>query len=73
VQPLKSGVLKKENVRGDLFELCRGEAKGRSGNLQIELPEGHVVSDLPRSLDALSDQRISWRDKWRVLSRPRHP
>jgi len=24
-------------------------------------------------LDALSDQRISWRDKWRVLSRPRHP
>jgi hypothetical protein len=24
-------------------------------------------------LDALSDQRISWRDKWRVLSRPRRP
>jgi Mg2+ and Co2+ transporter CorA len=24
-------------------------------------------------LDALSDQRISWRDKWRVLSRSRHP
>ena len=31
VQPLKSGVLKKDGVRGDLFELCRGEAKGRTG------------------------------------------
>src|SRR6185369_14759448 len=25
-QPLKSGVLKKDAIRGDLFELCRGEA-----------------------------------------------
>src|SRR4051812_26585571 len=37
VQPLKSGVLKKDGIRGDLFELCRGEAKGRSGNLQVTL------------------------------------
>ena len=30
-QPLKSGVLKKDGIRGDLFELCRGKAKGRTG------------------------------------------
>ena len=30
MQPLKSGVLKKDGIRGDLFELCRGKAKGRT-------------------------------------------
>src|SRR6185312_12737053 len=34
-QPLKSGALKKDAIRGDLFELCRGEAKGRTGNMHI--------------------------------------
>ena len=52
VQPLKSGVLKKENVRGDLFELCRGEAKGRSGNLQITLFKsvGTAIEDLAAAM-----------------------
>ena len=29
-QPLKKGALKKTGVRGDLFQLCAGKAKGRS-------------------------------------------
>ena len=52
VQPLKSGVLKKDGVRGDLFELCRGEAKGRSGNLQITLFKsvGTAIEDLAAAM-----------------------
>ena len=36
-QPLKSGVLKKDGIRGDLFELCRGKAKGRTKASEITL------------------------------------
>ena len=52
VLPLKSGALKKENVRGDLFELCRGEAKGRSGNMQITLFKsvGTAIEDLAAAM-----------------------
>ena len=52
VQPMKSGVLKKDGVRGDLFELCRGEAKGRSGNLQITLFKsvGTAIEDLAAAM-----------------------
>jgi len=47
-QPLKSGVLKKDGIRGDLFELCRGEVKGRTGSLQITLFKsvGAAIEDL---------------------------
>ena len=34
-QPLKSGVLKKDAIRGDLYELCRGKAKGRTSRDQV--------------------------------------
>jgi alanine dehydrogenase len=52
VLPLKSGVLKKDGVRGDLFELCRGEAKGRSGNLQITFFKsvGTAIEDLAAAM-----------------------
>jgi alanine dehydrogenase len=52
VQPLKSGVLKKDGIRGDLFELCRGEAKGRSGNLQVTLFKsvGTAIEDLAAAM-----------------------
>jgi alanine dehydrogenase len=52
VQPLKSGVLKKDGIRGDLFELCRGEAKGRSGNLQVTLFKsvGTAIEDLATAM-----------------------
>jgi alanine dehydrogenase len=52
VQPLKSGVLKKDGIRGDLFELCRDEAKGRSGNLQVTLFKsvGTAIEDLAAAM-----------------------
>jgi ornithine cyclodeaminase/alanine dehydrogenase-like protein (mu-crystallin family) len=51
-QPLKKGVLKKTGVRGDLFELCRGEAKGRSGNREITLFKsvGTAIEDLAAAM-----------------------
>ena len=52
VQPLKSGVLKKDGIRGDLFELCRETAKGRSGNLQVTLFKsvGTAIEDLAAAM-----------------------
>lgn len=52
VQPLKSGLLKKEAVRGDLFELCSGKAKGRSGNMQVTLFKsvGTAIEDLAAAM-----------------------
>jgi ornithine cyclodeaminase len=35
--PMKRGVLKKDAIRGDLYELCRGTAKGRTAAGQITL------------------------------------
>lgn len=35
--PIKAGLLKAEDVRGDLFDLCRGTAQGRSDEKQITL------------------------------------
>ncbi len=52
VQPLKSGVLKKDGVQADLFELCRGEKKGRGGNLQVTLFKsvGTAIEDLAAAM-----------------------
>jgi ornithine cyclodeaminase/alanine dehydrogenase-like protein (mu-crystallin family) len=57
VQPLKSGVLKKESIHGDLFELTRGKAKGRSGNMQVTLFKsvGTAIEDLAAAM-------LVWRD-----------
>jgi len=51
-QPLKSGVLKKESIHGDLFGLCREEAKGRTGNMQITLFKsvGTAIEDLAAAM-----------------------
>lgn len=51
-QPLKSGVLKKEGILGDLFELCRGKAKGRTGNMQVTLFKsvGTAIEDLAAAM-----------------------
>ena len=51
-QPLKSGVLKKEAIRGDLFELCRGKAKGRTADAQITLFKsvGSAIEDLAAAM-----------------------
>jgi ornithine cyclodeaminase/alanine dehydrogenase-like protein (mu-crystallin family) len=52
VQPLKSGVLTKESIHGDLFELTRGKAKGRSGNMQVTLFKsvGTAIEDLAAAM-----------------------
>jgi alanine dehydrogenase len=55
-QPLKSGVLKKGGIRGDLFELCRGEAKGRTGGLQITL-----FKSVGASIEDLAAAMLVWR------------
>jgi ornithine cyclodeaminase len=51
-QPLKKGVLKKTGVRGDLFDLCRGKAKGRTGNREITLFKsvGTAIEDLAAAM-----------------------
>ena len=56
VQPLKSGVLKKDGVRGDLFELCRGKAKGRAGAMQITL-----FKSVGTALEDLAAAMLVWR------------
>ena len=47
-QPLKKGALKKTGVRGDLFQLCRGKAKGRTKDGEITLFKsvGTAIEDL---------------------------
>jgi ornithine cyclodeaminase len=52
VQPLKSGVLKKDGVRGDLFELCRGEVKGRTlpGQITLFKSVGTAIEDLAAAM-----------------------
>jgi len=37
VIPLRRKVIAKADIRGDLFELCRGTAKGRTSDKQITL------------------------------------
>ena len=51
-QPLKSGALKKDAVRGDLFELCRGTVKGRTSAAQITLFKsvGTAIEDLAAAM-----------------------
>jgi ornithine cyclodeaminase len=52
VRPLKSGALKKDGVRGDLFELCGGKAKGRTLANQITLFKsvGTAIEDLAAAM-----------------------
>jgi ornithine cyclodeaminase len=51
-QPLKSGVLKASGIRGDLFDLCRGKVKGRTGNMQNTLFKsvGTAIEDLAAAM-----------------------
>lgn len=52
VQPLKKGVLGKTGVRGDLFELCQGKAKGRTKAAEITLFKsvGTAIEDLAAAM-----------------------
>jgi len=48
VIPLEKGILTKEAIRADLFELCKGEKKGRQTESEITLFKsvGHALEDL---------------------------
>lgn len=48
VAPVKKGILHPENIPGDLFSLCRGEAPGRQSEDAITIFKsvGHALEDL---------------------------
>lgn len=50
--PLRRGILTKKGIRGDLFELCRGKAKGRTADKQITLFKsvGSAIEDLAAAM-----------------------
>jgi alanine dehydrogenase len=52
VQPLKRKVIKEADIRGDLFDLCRGTAKGRISATQITLFKsvGTAIEDLAAAM-----------------------
>lgn len=52
VMPIAAGVLKESDVQGDLFELCRGQAKGRETAEEITLFKsvGTALEDLAAAM-----------------------
>jgi ornithine cyclodeaminase/alanine dehydrogenase-like protein (mu-crystallin family) len=52
VIPLRRGILTKKGIRGDLFELCRGKAKGRTVDKQVTLFKsvGTAIEDLAAAM-----------------------
>ena len=52
VEPLKRKVIKDADIRGDLFDLCRGIAKGRTSAAQITLFKsvGTAIEDLAAAM-----------------------
>ena len=47
-EPIRKGILRRSMIRGDLFQLCRGERPGRTADEQITLFKsvGHALEDL---------------------------
>ncbi len=56
VQPLKKGILKKTGIRGDLYDLCRGKAKGRTKPSEITL-----FKSVGASVEDLAAAMLVWR------------
>lgn len=50
--PLERGVIRKSDIQGDLFQLCRGEVAGRNGAQEITLfkSAGTAVEDLAAAI-----------------------
>ena len=50
--PLARGVIHERDIQGDLFELCRGAAQGRSGASEITLFKsvGNAIDDLAAAM-----------------------
>jgi ornithine cyclodeaminase len=56
VQPLKKGILKKTGIRGDLYDLCGGKAKGRTKASEITL-----FKSVGASVEDLAAAMLVWR------------
>jgi ornithine cyclodeaminase len=56
VQPLKKGILKKTGIRGDLYDLCGGKAKGRTKPSEITL-----FKSVGASVEDLAAAMLVWR------------
>lgn len=54
-EPIRNGTLRPEDIPGDLFSLCRGEAAGRQGPKEVTLFKsvGHALEDLAAA-------RLAW-------------
>jgi alanine dehydrogenase len=52
VQPMERGLFREQDVAGDLFDLCRGTAKGRAGTSEITLFKsvGTAIEDLAAAM-----------------------
>jgi len=52
VSPLRRGIIKKTDIVGDLFELCRGTVKGRKSRVEITLFKsvGTAIEDLAAAM-----------------------
>jgi alanine dehydrogenase len=52
VMPLKKGIIARNDIKGDLFDLCRGKARGRTGASQITLFKsvGSAIEDLAAAM-----------------------
>ena len=52
VMPMAAGILKEDAVKADLFELCRGQAKGRARADEITLFKsvGTAIEDLAAAM-----------------------
>lgn len=50
--PLKKGIIARNDIKGDLFDLCRGKARGRTGASQITLFKsvGSAIEDLAAAM-----------------------
>jgi ornithine cyclodeaminase/alanine dehydrogenase-like protein (mu-crystallin family) len=58
--PLRRGVIARKDIRGDLFELCGGKAKGRTSDKQITLFKsvGSAIEDLAAAVLVWSRARV---------------
>ena len=57
MQPLQAGVIARDDIAGDLFDLCRGEAAGRRSANEITLFKsvGTALEDLAAAALAIQE------------------
>jgi ornithine cyclodeaminase len=53
---LRSGAIAEQHVRGDLFDLCRGKARGRAGPEEIT-----AFKSVGTALEDLAAATLVWR------------